>query len=191
MGLFLTPMHGLGEPSAWVRRWSHLVAPGAKVLDVACGAGRHSRWFAQRGAEVTALDRDAQALAQVGPGITTVLADIEQGPWPFGPEQFDALVVTNYLWRPLWPTWVASLKPGGVVVAETFALGQARWGKPSNPEFLLQPGELWSLVQPLHVLAFEDGLLDSPPRRVQRVVAVRPPQPGPELQGDRPLSPPK
>ena len=177
---------------------SHTAQPGARnaatapgpaphVLDLACGHGRHSRWLAARGCHVTALDRDPAALASladlcapatseptpVGP-VRTVQADLENAPWPLPGQQFDAVLVTNYLWRPLWPDLLASLRPGAVLIVETFAHGQARIGRPSRPEFLLQSGELLRLCQGLQVLAFEDGWLPEPARFVQRICAVRP-----------------
>ena len=166
-----------GEASAWVRRWSHLVAPGARVLDVACGAGRHVRWFAQQACRVTGVDRDATAVQPLAAIADVVVADIENGPWPFAGRQFDAVVVTNYLWRDLLPTLVASVADGGVLLYETFAAGNETVGKPSNPAFLLRPAELWSAVQGLRVVAFEDGFEGgadgSVARFVQRIAAVR------------------
>lgn len=179
-------VHAALEASPWVVRWSPLVPVGARVLDVACGAGRHVRWFHQHGCQVTALDRDSQALAalsadlgnlddlaNISDRLEVVCADIEQRPRPLKGRQFDAVVVTNYLWRPLLDTLVASVAPGGVLIYETFAVGQATVGRPSNPEFLLRPGELLAAVNGLRVVAFEDGFVDHPPRFVQRVVAVR------------------
>ena len=148
------------------------------MLDVACGAGRHVRWFAARGAHVTALDRDETATAALrtlpGAPVEVILADIENAPWPLPGRRFDAVVATNYLWRPLLPTLLASVAEGGVLIYETFARGNETVGKPSNPDFLLRPGELLRAVEGLHVIAFEDGFLaDGPPRFVQRIVAVR------------------
>ena len=172
------PAHAAGgEASAWVRRWSHLVAPGARVLDVACGSGRHVRWFVQQGCRATGVDRDAVALQPLAGIAEVVVADIENGPWPFAGRQFDAVVVTNYLWRDLLPTLVASVADGGVLLYETFAAGNETVGKPSNPAFLLRPAELWSAVQGLRVVAFEDGFEGradgSLARFVQRIAAVR------------------
>jgi SAM-dependent methyltransferase len=165
--------HGGGEASAWVQRWSHLVAHGATVLDVACGSGRHLRWFAQRGCRVTGVDRDEAALAQSRDIAQTVLADIESGLWPLPGRRFDAVIVTNYLWRELLPTLIGSVAEGGVLVYETFSAGNESVGKPSNPKFLLQPGELLRAVQGLRVVAFQEGFASGPDRFVQRLVAVR------------------
>ncbi|PKO30722.1 MAG: SAM-dependent methyltransferase [Betaproteobacteria bacterium HGW-Betaproteobacteria-9] len=168
-------MHGTEAPSAWVQRWSHLVPANGSVLDVACGHGRHLRWFAQRGHPVTGVDRSPEALTAVADLGRAVEADIENGPWPFAGETFDAVVITNYLWRPLLPQIVASVAPGGVLIYETFAAGNETVGKPSRPDFLLQPGELLQVAAGLHVVAFEDGFTDRPERFVQRIAAVRKP----------------
>ncbi len=177
-------MHApINEPepaSAWVQRWSHLVPPGP-VLDVACGQGRHLRWFARRGHPVVGVDRSDQALSAVNlpaAACETLLADIESGPWPLTERRFSAVVVTNYLWRPLMPTLVDSLIPGGILIYETFARGQARLGRPSRPEFLLDPGELLRTCAGLRIVAFEDGYEPPsdhrPARFVQRIAALRP-----------------
>ena len=170
----------IDEPSPasrWVQRWSHLVAPQASVLDVACGSGRHVRWFARRGCRVTGVDRDASALRALAGGAELVVADIESAAWPFEGRRFDAVIVTNYLWRELLPTLVASVADEGVLIYETFASGNGTVGKPSNPAFLLRPGELLEAVQGLRIVAFEDGFEAAPdgsqPRFVQRIVAVR------------------
>lgn len=168
--------HGTEAPSAWVQRWSHLVRPGGTVLDVACGHGRHVRWFAQRGHPVTGVDRSPEAIAAAAPLGTAIEADIENGPWPLlqsgQPQRFDAVIVTNYLWRALFPTLLASLAPGGVLIYETFTAGNETVGKPSRPDFLLQPGELLRVCAGLRVVAYEDGYLAMPERYVQRIVAV-------------------
>lgn len=166
-------VHGTEAPSPWVRQWTHLIAPGGSVLDVACGHGRHMQWLQAQGLKVVGVDRQAEAIAQVATWGEAILADIENGPWPLPGRQFDALVVTNYLWRPLWPRLLESLSPGGVLIYETFATGQETIGKPSRPEFLLRPGELLTLCQSLRVVAFEDGYQPTPPKFVQRIVARR------------------
>ena len=165
-------VHGSGQASEWVQRWSHLVPPGGHVLDVACGAGRHARWFAARGHPLTLVDRNAEALSALTGLGEVVCADIEGGPWPFEGRVFDAVVVTHYLWRPLMPTLLASLAPGGVLIYETFAQGHETVGKPSRPDFLLRSGELLRHCAPLRVVAYEDGFLPQPARFVQRVVAI-------------------
>jgi SAM-dependent methyltransferase len=167
----------LSGPSAWIARWSHLVAPGATVLDVACGSGRHLHWFAERGCAVTGVDIDTRAAAQAVPAAQLVQADIENGPWPLQqasgqPTQFDVVVVTNYLWRPLMPTLLASLAPGGLLLYETFAAGNETVGRPARPDFLLQAHELLHMCSGLHTVAYENGFLDSPARFVQRIAAV-------------------
>lgn len=165
--------HGSPAPSPWVQRWSQLVPAGGTVLDVACGSGRHLRWFAARGCRVTGIDRDAAALAPLATLGATLVADIENGPWPLAGRRFDAVVVTNYLWRPLFATLRDSVDDGGLLIWETFAAGNQSVGKPSNPDFLLNPGELLQAAAPLRVIAYEDGFLDAPPRFVQRIAAVR------------------
>lgn len=167
-----------GSPSDWVQRWAHLVPPSGRVLDVACGRGRHARYFAERGCSVTAVDRDADALATLPAGIVACVADLESAPWPLPGLAFGGVVVTNYLWRPLWPVLMQTLEPGGVLICETFALGQAIFGRPTNPDFLLRPGELLEVCRDLHVVAYEDGVLDAPARRIQRIAAVRAPPQG-------------
>lgn len=159
--------------SPWVRRFGGLVPAGARVLDVACGGGRHVHWFAERGCSVTGVDRDAAAAEPLRAIARVIIADIEAGPWPLAGETFDAVVVTNYLWRPLLPAIVASVAAGGVLVYETFAVGNETVGRPSNPDFLLRPGELLQAVEGLRVIAYEDGYAEPPPRFVQRIVAVR------------------
>ncbi len=159
-----------------MRRWAPLIAPRGRVLDIACGGGRHLRWLAGRGHALTGIDRDAAAVAPLHALGRIVVADIERDAWPLPGETFDGVVVTNYLWRPLLATIVASVAPGGVLIYETFAAGNERFGKPSNPDFLLQPGELLWACASLQVVAYEDGLLDDPPRRVQRIAARCQPQ---------------
>jgi SAM-dependent methyltransferase len=167
------------EPSAWVRRFARLV-PAGEVLDLACGSGRHARLFAALGHPVTALDRDPDALAlAAGPGISTLQYDLEAegSAWPFAPGRFAGIVVTNYLHRPLLPQLVESLAPGGVLIYETFALGNEVFGKPSNPAFLLAPGELLGMAGTgaLRVIAYELGVVSQPkPAVVQRLCATGP-----------------
>lgn len=163
-------------PSAWVCRFAHLIAPGGAVLDVACGQGRHARYLAGLGYQVEALDRDSAALATLAgvAGIATRCIDLENSPWPYAAGRFDGIVVTNYLHRPLAPALVHALRPGGILIYETFAAGNEKLGRPSNPEFLLRPGELLQWVSGrLQVLAFEQGLVERPrPAVIQRICAV-------------------
>jgi SAM-dependent methyltransferase len=174
----MTPAHATADvPSPWVTRWAPLVRAGGTVLDVACGGGRHARYFAARGCTVTAVDRDAAALSMLNSvhGVTTLAADIEGDPWPFAGHTFDAVVVTNYLHRPLFAHVLNALAPDGVLIYETFALGNERYGRPSNPAFLLQHGELLDVVLGrLDVVAYEDVTLEAPrPACVQRLCAQR------------------
>ncbi|MDO5624591.1 MAG: class I SAM-dependent methyltransferase [Pseudomonadota bacterium] len=163
------------QPSPWVWRFSALIAPGAPVLDVACGHGRHMRWLVQRGHAATGVDRDADAIAAARAWGNAVQADIENGPWPFDGQRFGAVVVTNYLWRPLLPTVLNAVAPGGVLIYETFAQGNETVGKPARADFLLRPGELLALCAgpDWRVVAYEDGFLTPPDRFVQRIAAVR------------------
>ena len=175
-------MHGLGAPSAWVQRFTPLLTPGARVLDLACGGGRHVQWLASQGHPVTGVDRDAAALVRVQAAVPTaelLLADVEIGPWPLAGRQFDAIVVTNYLWRPLLPALLGALAEGGVYLHETFADGHQHIGRPARPDFLLQRGELLRVCAGLRVIAFEDGYEPGPgggtdgARCVQRIAAVK------------------
>lgn len=133
------------------------------------------RWFAGRGHAVTGIDRSPEAIAAIADMGRAIEADIENNPWPLDGSTFDAVVVTNYLWRPLLPRFVASLAPGGVLIYETFASGNETVGKPSRPDFLLQPGELLQATAGLHTVAYEDGFCPAPERFVQRIVAIRKP----------------
>jgi SAM-dependent methyltransferase len=167
------------QASEWIVRWTHLLRPNSRVLDIACGGGRHVRWFAGHGHTVTGIDRDVSQCQTQGTAITLIQADIENSAWPLQtPENvseiFDAVVVTNYLWRPLLPTIIQSLATGGVLLYETFAAGNAAFGRPARPDFLLQPQELLESCGALHIVAYENGLLGDPSRVVQRIAAIRP-----------------
>lgn len=179
--------HGQGEASAWVARFAPLLPPG-EVLDLACGAGRHARLLAALGHPVLALDRDPEALAlAAGPGIVSLQCDLEDGvsAWPFGPGRFAGIVVTNYLHRPLFGKLAHSLAPGGILIYETFSIGNEAFGKPSNPAFLLGEGELLAqaATHGWRVLAYEDGYSGEPkPAMLQRLCAAGPDFPRPEAR---------
>jgi SAM-dependent methyltransferase len=168
----------LPSASPWVIRFAPLVAAGESVLDLACGSGRHLRLFHQRRHPVVGVDRDLGGVADLDgtDGVTLVQADLEDGgPWPLAPDQrFAGIVVTNYLHRPLFPALLDALAPGGVLIYETFAIGNARFGRPSSPAFLLGEGELLDLVRDrLRVVAFEQGEVAAPkPAVVQRICAI-------------------
>lgn len=146
------------------------------MLDVACGKGRNARLFAARGHSVEAVDRDPAILSWLSgvPNVTARCADLEQGPWPYERQQFAGVVVTRYLWRPLFPKILAAIAPGGALIYETFAVGNERYGRPSNPDFLLRPGELLEVVRGrLRVVAYEDLSVSEPrPAMIQRICAV-------------------
>jgi SAM-dependent methyltransferase len=161
-------------PSPWITRFCSLIRTGGSVLDVACGSGRHVRELHARGFGVTGIDRDAQALSALGTIAEIVIADIENSPWPLAGRHFDAVIVTNYLWRLLWPHLLDSLAGGGVLLYETFCEPQAGIGRPKRADFLLRHGELLTLAAGLHTVAYENGFIGNPDRFVQRIAAVKP-----------------
>lgn len=174
----MTPSpHDLGPASLWVQRWTHLIRPQGSVLDVACGSGRHLRYLSDQGLVVTGVDRSEHALQSASRYGDTVLADIENADWPLRKEsqvrQFDAVIVTHYLWRPLFSVLEDSLADHGVLIYETFSQGHETVGKPSRPDFLLRSGELLSAFKSLHIVAYEEGFLDQPGRFVQRIAAIK------------------
>jgi len=175
-GVGLDPHVGISAPSEWVVHFAPFIPAAGRVLDLACGHGRHARFLAQLGYRVSAADRDEQALASLAgvPGIEVEAADLERGPWPYPNQRFAGIVVANYLHRPLFPRLLESLETGGVLIYETFARGNERYGRPSNPQFLLQPGELLGVVSGrLRVIAYEDRFVVQPkPALVQRICAV-------------------
>lgn len=163
-------------PSFWIKRYIDLVRPGGHVLDVAAGGGRHVVLCRLLGLRVTAIDRDVSALATLSAdaGVHVVAADLEAAPWPLGPEQFDAVIVVNYLWRPAIPAILAAVAPGGVVLWETFAAGNERFGRPRNPDFLLRPNELLhATADGFDILAFEQTSEPDPEPAVRQRIAAR------------------
>lgn len=192
----LTALHGGLAVSPWVERWTRTLPAGQRVLDLACGSGRHLRWLTAQGQRLTGVDRDATALeglAAACPQAELITADIESGPWPLEGRAFDVVIVTNYLWRPLLPAILACVAPDGRLIHETFALGNQTVGKPSNPDFLLRPGELLDAVRNAgdgwRVLGYEDGTLETPLRFVQRIAAVRETDPGRSASAEPPRYP--
>jgi SAM-dependent methyltransferase len=171
------------NPSDWIARFAPLARQAASVLDLACGRGRHTRLFLERGHPVTAVDIDLSGLADLHghPRLTVVQADLEHGPWPLPDRRFGAVVVTSYLWRPLVLAIVDAVDDGGLLLYDTFAVGNQAYGHPSNPDFLLQQGELIEAVRGrLHIVAYEHGQLDRPrPAIRQRLCAVRTDRPMP------------
>ena len=179
----------LAAPSPWVLRFAPLM-PAGDVLDLACGSGRHVRLLAALGHPVLAVDRDLQALAAcAAPGVSTEQHDLESAaPWPFTGREFAGIVVTNYLHRPLFGPLLKALAPGGMLIYETFAKGNGRFGKPSNPDFLLRPGELLEQARlfgsGMRIVAYEDGYISQPrPAMVQRICLARPMPGGQDGQG--------
>jgi len=168
-------LHGLSPASEWIQRYAALIRPQGTVLDVACGAGRHMQFLSGLGLSCLGIDQSEVALKHAQAHGEVICADIEGAAWPIPGRRFDAVVVTHYLWRPLFPLMINALNEGGVLLYETFAQGQETVGKPSRPEFLLRPGELLEVAQihGLAVVAFEDVWLDHPRRRMQRLVAAR------------------
>ena len=167
------------EPSAWVRRFADLIPIGGEVLDLACGAGRNGRFLAGLGHYVVMLDRDIVPVADMASHerVELIAGDLEGGrPWPLGSRQFEGVIITNYLHRPLLKHVIQAVAVGGVLIYETFADGNQVYGRPSNPNFLLKREELLMFVRPkLHVLAFEDVVISDPRRAaVQRIAAIRP-----------------
>ena len=165
------------RPSSWVQRFAGLIRDGGEVLDMACGTGRHARLLAGLGFRVEAVDRDAEALAALAgiAKVSTRQADLEGGPWPYARRGFDGIVVAHYLHRPLFPLIIDALGEGGVLIYETFMLGNERFGRPSNPDFLLRPNELFEAFGTrLQIVAFEQGEVAQPkPAVMQRLCAVR------------------
>jgi SAM-dependent methyltransferase len=173
-------MHTQKTPSPWFVDHAASIAPLASVLDVACGHGRHARFFAERGAYVTAVDRDATALHSLSAtqNVVTECRDLELDAWPYAAGTFDAVVVCNYLWRPTLAALLDTIKPGGVLLYETFMDGNERYGKPSRADFLLRSNELFALTRDgFRVLAFAEGpehdVSGQPCAIKQKIAAIR------------------
>jgi len=165
----------LTHASEWVAHWAATIPQYGKVLDIACGRGRHAVYLANLGYNVNAVDNDSDAtqLLEKCPGVTCRVCDLESQPWPFAQSSFDGVVVSNYLHRPLFPHIVDAITSGGALIYETFARGNEKYGKPTNPNFLLGRGELLDVVRSrFHVIAYEDLDITSPrPACVQRICA--------------------
>jgi SAM-dependent methyltransferase len=166
----------VGTPSQWVVKHAAFIHKGGRVLDLACGSGRHAIWLAGQGYQVDAVDRDDQAVAamQGMPNISVSVTDIETGHWPQTGQRYDGIVVSRYLFRPLLKTLAAMLNSDEVLIYETFMLGNECYGRPSNPDYLLQPDELHLVYAPLlKIHAFEQGKVDNPvPAMMQRICAI-------------------
>jgi len=169
-------------PSSWIAQYADLIPDQGPVLDLAAGSGRHTRYFKGLGYKVVAVDRDVSGLADLAGDaqISVIAADLEGGgPWPLGNRRFAGIVVANYLHRPLFPAIARALRPGGVLIYETFGIGNEEFGRPSNPDFLLKPGELLGFAEAagLVVRAYHCGAVHEPrPAVLQRVVAFRRPR---------------
>jgi SAM-dependent methyltransferase len=169
--------HGAADPSPAIARWAALVPAGGRVLDVAAGGGRHARLFLDRGHPVTAVDRDPAALRAIGDArLEVVQADLEGAPWPFAGRTFAGVVVCNYFWRALLADLVASVAPGGVLLYDSFAVGNERYGRPRNPDFLARPEELRDAVRDqLDVVEYRHGEVGTPPTSVRQLLCARRP----------------
>ena len=162
-------------PLDWVTQHADLIQPGGSVLDLACGSGRHTRWLLDQGFRVMAVDINLSGLSDIfeQTGLAVMETDLEAGFWPLGNAQFDGIIVTNYLHRPLFPHLKEALSPDGVLIYETFMIGNERFGKPSNPDFLLQPDELGEEFRSMEIVAFEKGEVTGPkPAIKQKLVAI-------------------
>jgi len=169
--------HVNDSPSLWIRRFAPLVPKDGRVLDIACGSGRHTRLFLALGHPVTAVDVDLSRIRDLAdtPGTELIEADLEGRHWPLPDRRFAAVVVVNYLWRPLFPALLAAIEPNGVLLYETFAAGNARFGRPANPDHLLAAEELLERVRgTLHIVAYGNGFVGKPrPAAIERLAAVK------------------
>ena len=164
-------------PMPWVMRWAEMIPPRGRVLDLACGSGRHAVYLAGLGHPVEAVDIDLALSEPVRatPGVVWRRHDLESQPWPFMPAAYQGVVVSNYLHRPLFPHLIEVLAPGGALIYATYSMGQEAYGRPRNPQHLLMPGELLEAVRGrMRVVAYEDVLeAGEPPARVQRLCAIK------------------
>ncbi|MCZ6605962.1 MAG: class I SAM-dependent methyltransferase [Alphaproteobacteria bacterium] len=169
------------EPSSWITRFAPLIAQDAHILDVACGSGRHTKYFLEGETRVTAVDIDTRALAAwagewlESGALELIEADLEAGPWPLSGRQFDGVIVSNFLWRPILADILGSVAPGGILIYETFGQGNEAHRRPTNPDYLLAPGELLAAADDgFEVLSYEFGLVDRQPKAVvSRICAVK------------------
>jgi len=165
------------EASPWIARFATLIEPPARLLDLACGSGRHGRLFLDKGCSVSFADIDLSGVSDLQGQAELIQADLEQPesqPWPLGTRQWDAVIVTNYLWRPRWRDLIGSIASGGLLLYETFMRGQERFGKPNNPAFLLAPGELYERCKDgFDVLAFDQGEESGPKPAMRQRIAAR------------------
>ena len=162
--------HHTSPPSPWVLKFADLAPKDLTVLDIACGSGRHARHFLELGYDVTAIDRDISSLTdlETDARLTVLQADLEGAPWPLADQQYGTVIITNYLHRPLFPCIISGLEPDGILIYETFALGNEKFGKPDNPDFLLRPGELREVFSgKFDIIAFEE-VEDRDPRPAMR-----------------------
>lgn len=170
------------SPSPWVERFAPLIHPGATVLDLAAGSGRHTRYLTGRGHRVVAVDVDVSCLSgfEGRDDVEIIEADLERGDWPFSGRRFEGIVVVNYLHRPLLPILAESLLQDGVLIYDTFAEGNERYGRPRNPAFLLREGELLEAFSGhLEVVAYEHGLVEAPKRSIRQRICARYSAPAP------------
>ena len=168
----------MNDPTPWLTSHRHLLPAAGNALDLACGSGRNAIWLAEQGFQALGVDRNATALdtlnheaAQKALTVRTQVVDLENGQSFLEANLFDVIVVVHYLHRPLFPDLVGALRPRGVLVYETFMRAQAARGKPTNPAFLLESGELATLVRPLEILVSREGDFDG--KMIASVVAVR------------------
>jgi len=167
-------MTELNTPSPWVEKYYSFIKGGGAVLDLACGSGRHTHFLMSKGYQLTAVDKDINAITAAElTDVSLLQADLEAGLWPFGPNLFDGIVVVNYLWRPQFPHLARALKKGGVLIFDTFGRGNEVYGRPKNPDFLLRSGELKDAFSEFECLEFFEGLIENPGSAVRQSIVAR------------------